>query len=150
MATFLSRQGHSLHTFTAVCCCTQRSSGAHEPHAKVHQPMHAARRWMSTRIVGTCERMFNKRPDVRHLRTFGSVCYPLVQKQFRDPYQHSKVCDVGMFVGYCQESGCYKVYLPKKKIVVNRRDCWFDENWQTRQLTGDVVAIGIHASCILR
>ena len=75
------------------------------------------------------ERMWNKKPDVGHLRVFGSVCYPLIQKQFRSAYEHKRTCDVGIFVGYCH--GAYLVYVPSKNRVYARRDCWFDENWQT-------------------
>ena len=34
------------------------------------------------------EVMWKHKPDVRHLRVFGSVCYALVQKQQREAYMH--------------------------------------------------------------
>ena len=75
------------------------------------------------------ELMWKERPDVRHLRVFGSVCYSLIQKQFRQAYNHKQTTEVGIFVGYCDRSQCYRVYLPKKSQVVVRRDVWFDENF---------------------
>ena len=83
------------------------------------------------------EVMWSRKPDVRHVRCFGSVCYSMVQKQYRQPYDHSATTEVGIVVGYCMRSGCYKVYLPKKGRVVVRRDVWFDEEWQLRQRTAD-------------
>ena len=63
------------------------------------------------------EVMFNMTPDVSHLRVFGSVCYPLIQKKQRDPYRHKATCDVGIFVGYDRQSPGYLVYIPHKKRV---------------------------------
>ena len=76
------------------------------------------------------EVMFNMTPNVSHLRVFGSVCYPLIQKKQRDPYRHKATCDVGIFVGYDRQSCGYLVYIPSKKRVFVRYDCWFDENWR--------------------
>jgi len=74
--------------------------------------------------------MFNKVPEVSHLRTFGAVAYCYVPKQFRDPFRHKQTADVGIFVGYDRQSTGYLVYFPQKKRVAVRRDVWFDEQWR--------------------
>ena len=96
------------------------------------------------------ERMWQRKPDVSHLRVFGSVCYPLIQKQFRSAYEHKRTCDVGIHVGYCH--GAYLVYIPSKKRVYARRDCCFDENWQAvASVNGKTESIytGSHRHCTL-
>ena len=40
--------------------------------------------------------MWNEKQNVSHLRVFGGVCYPLIQKQFLNAYQRQKSTEVGL------------------------------------------------------
>ena len=76
------------------------------------------------------EALFGYKPEVSHLRVFGSTAYCFIQKQFRDPFKHKQTCSTGIFVGYDRQSSGYLVYFPKLKKVMVRRDVWFDEHWR--------------------
>jgi len=51
-----------------------------------------------------------KRPDISHLRIFGSLVYMLVMKDARKKLQLT--AEVGIFVGYTDMPHNYRVYLP--------------------------------------
>ena len=66
-----------------------------------------------------------KRPDISHLRIFGSPVYMHVTKDARrklDP-----TVEVGIFVGYTDTPHKYRVYLSDSRKTVVRRDIKFQE-----------------------
>ena len=69
--------------------------------------------------------MFGTRPDVSHLRVFGSVAFVHTPKQLRrklDP-----VSEPGIMVGYSAASKAYRVLLDGSGKVVESRDVVFSE-----------------------
>ena len=73
------------------------------------------------------EALYGKKPNVKHLRAFGCVCYPLIMKDERkklDPV--AKWC---ILVGYGTEVKGYRVYNPDRvgKIMYSR-DVKFNES----------------------
>ena len=58
------------------------------------------------------EALHGKKPNVKHLRTFGCVCYPLIMRDERkklDPVARRCV-----LVGYGSEVKGYRLYDPKR------------------------------------
>lgn len=69
---------------------------------------------------------FGTKPDISHLRVFGSLAYAHVPDELRrklDPKAEEMV-----FVGYSRKSKAYRLYDPASKQVVARRDVVFDES----------------------
>ena len=84
------------------------------------------------------ERMFGTRPDVSHLRVFGSVAFVHTPKQLRrklDP-----VSEPGIMVGYSAASKAYRVLLDGSGKVVESRDVVFSETARGRGSRGSTVA----------
>lgn len=72
------------------------------------------------------EAWYGKKPDVSHLRIFGSVCYAHVPAPKRPSKFHSRATKA-IFVGYPDESKCWKVYVPGERRIIRSRDVVFDE-----------------------
>lgn len=73
------------------------------------------------------ESLYGKKPNVKHLRAFGCVCYPLIMKDERkklDPVARRCV-----FVGYGTEVKGYRLYDPNRvgKMIYSR-DVRFNES----------------------
>ena len=71
------------------------------------------------------EAWFGKKPGVRHLRTFGCVCYAK-----RVGPGITKLSDrsvPGIFIGYEPGTKAYRVYDPENKRLMISRDVIFDE-----------------------
>ena len=66
-----------------------------------------------------------KRPDIYHLRIFGSNVYMHVTKDARKKLEQT--LEVGIFVGYTDMPHNYRVYLPDSRKTVVRRDIKFQE-----------------------
>lgn len=62
------------------------------------------------------ELVLRKKPNVKHLRIFGSIFYILKDRENIDKFE-AKI-DVGMFLGYSNNSGAYKVYNLRTSIVI--------------------------------
>ena len=80
------------------------------------------------RILGmsTPEEAFSgKRPDISHLRFFGSPVYIHVTKDGRKKLEPN--AEVGIFVGYTETPHNYRVYFPDIRKTVVRRDIKFQE-----------------------
>jgi hypothetical protein len=76
--------------------------------------------------MSTPEEAFTgKKPDVSHLKIFGSSVYVHVNKDARKKLEPT--AEVGIFVGYTETPHNYRVYLPNSKMTVMRRDIKFDE-----------------------
>ncbi|XP_070664630.1 uncharacterized protein [Malus domestica] len=75
------------------------------------------------------------KPFVKHLRVFGSVCYTLIPHQLRHKLEKSSNKDV--FVGYGTSEKGYIVYNVLTQKIILLRDVIFDEdsmwNWETRK-----------------
>lgn len=66
-----------------------------------------------------------KRPDISHLRIFGSPIYMHVKKDARKKLDLT--AEVGIFVGYTDMPHNYRVYLPDSRKTFVRRDIKFQE-----------------------
>jgi hypothetical protein len=81
-----------------------------------------------------------EKPDVSHLRIFGSLTYVHVPKEKRTKLMsHS---NLGVFVGYTDTTRMVRVYDPVKKEVKQYRDVHIDESrgWKDRiRVPGDDV-----------
>ena len=69
------------------------------------------------------------KPNVKHLRIFGAICYKHIPDQLRQ-----KLDDKGelmVFLGY-HETGGYRLFDPRSKQIAISRDVEFDEykNWR--------------------
>jgi hypothetical protein len=76
------------------------------------------------------ELMWGVKPDVSHIRAFGSVCYPLVQPASKRIGAPKIASSVGIMVGYSDESAGVVVWDPIKKNLKICRDVALDENWR--------------------
>ncbi|OMO58967.1 Integrase, catalytic core [Corchorus capsularis] len=72
------------------------------------------------------EAWFGQKPNVTHLRIFGSVCYARIPKAKRGKLDEK--AEVGVFVGYNTRSKGYKIFNPATSNVYVNRDVNFDEN----------------------
>ena len=66
------------------------------------------------------EVLYGAKPDVSHLRAFGAPCAIVEPKErLRKLDDRATMC---FFVGYNYEGGGYRVWDPKKRVVVESRD----------------------------
>ena len=76
--------------------------------------------------MSTPEEAFSgRRPDISHLRIFGSPVYVHVTKDARKKLEPT--AEVGIFVGYTDTPHNYWVYVPDSRKTVVRRDIKFQE-----------------------
>ena len=66
------------------------------------------------------------RPDVSHIRIFGSVCYCDVHADNRKKLDPSR--EKGLLVGYSEILKAYRVYIPPCRRIIVSRDVQFDED----------------------
>ena len=57
-----------------------------------------------------------KKPNLKHLREFGSSCNMLNDKEPRGKFYAKR--DEGFFLGYCTNSSVYRVYNKRAKTVM--------------------------------
>ena len=69
--------------------------------------------------------MHIKKPDISHLKIFGSLVYIHVTKDARKKLEPT--VEVGIFVGYTDTPHNYRVYLSDSQMTVVRRDIKFHE-----------------------
>lgn len=79
----------------------------------------------SSRPKTPWELFYGKKPDVAHMRTFGSVAYARVPDKLRKKLDPKSL--KGVFVGYEPTSKAYRVLLDSGKLVVSR-DVIFHES----------------------
>ena len=76
--------------------------------------------------MSTPEEAFSsKKPDISHLRIFGSPVYIHVTKDARKKLEPT--AEVGIFLGYTDTPHNYHVYFPDSRKTVVRRDIKFHE-----------------------
>ena len=66
-----------------------------------------------------------KKPEVRHLKIFGFPIYVHIPKEKRTKLNPSK--KKGIFVGYCDVSKAFRIYIPGFHHMEISRDATFDE-----------------------
>eukprot|EP00253_Pinus_taeda_P028945 PITA_28945 len=67
-----------------------------------------------------------KKPEVSHLRIFGSVAYCHIPDEKRSKLDQT--VEKGYLVGYSETSKAYKIYVPSSRKIVVRRDVKFMED----------------------
>ncbi|KAK8930554.1 hypothetical protein KSP39_PZI016901 [Platanthera zijinensis] len=84
------------------------------------------------------ELIFNHKPSVAHLRTFGCIAFAHTTKPGRDKLVGGGIECV--FTGYSSESKAYRLYDHKNKSIIISRDVTFHEhksyNWATESTIG--------------
>jgi hypothetical protein len=71
------------------------------------------------------------RPDVSHIRIWGSVCYCHVPSEKRTKLDPTAV--KGLLVGYSEASKAYRIYVPARRKVIVCRDVQFEEERALRR-----------------
>ena len=76
--------------------------------------------------MSTLEEVFSgKRPDISHLKIFGSPVYIHMTKDARKKLEPT--AEVEIFLGYTETPHNYRVYLPDSRKTVVRWDIKFHE-----------------------
>jgi hypothetical protein len=65
------------------------------------------------------------KPSVNHLRIFGNPVYVHIPKEKRTKLEPSG--KKGTFVGYCETSKAYRIYIPSQKFIEVSKDVTFHE-----------------------
>jgi hypothetical protein len=74
----------------------------------------------------TPEEMFTKKkPEVSHLKIFGCPVFIHIPKEKRNKLEPSR--KKGIFLGYCEISKAFKIYIPGHRHIEISRDVTFDE-----------------------
>jgi hypothetical protein len=74
----------------------------------------------------TPEEMFTiKKPEVSHLKIFGCPVFIHIPKEKRNELEPSR--KKGIFVGYCEVSKAFRIYIPGHRHIEISRDVTFDE-----------------------
>jgi hypothetical protein len=80
----------------------------------------------STLRFKTPEQMFSrKNPEVSHLKIFGFPVFVHILKEKRTKLDPSG--KKGIFVGYCEVSKAFKIYIPVYHHIEIKKDVTFDE-----------------------
>jgi len=66
------------------------------------------------------------KPNVSHLDIFGCLVYFHASKDKRNKLEATG--RKGMFVGYCENSKAFRIYIPGQRKVEISRDVTFDED----------------------
>jgi hypothetical protein len=75
----------------------------------------------------TPEEMFTeKKPEVSHLKIFGCPVFIHILKEKRNKLESSE--KKGIFVGYCEVSKAFRIYIPGHRHIEISRDVTFDED----------------------
>jgi hypothetical protein len=80
----------------------------------------------STLGFKTPEEMFTgKKPEVSHLKIFGCPVFIHIPKEKRNKLE--TFGKKGIFVGYCEVSKAFRIYIPGHRHIEISRDVTFDE-----------------------
>jgi hypothetical protein len=66
-----------------------------------------------------------KKPEVSHLKIFGCPVFIHIPKEKRNKMEPSE--NKGIFVGYCEVSKAFRIYIPGHCHIEISRDMTFDE-----------------------
>jgi hypothetical protein len=77
------------------------------------------------------ETFSDTKPDVSHIRIWGSVCYCHVHSKKRTKLDPTAV--KGLLVGYSEASKAYNIYVPARRKVIVFRDVLFEEEHALRR-----------------
>ena len=79
------------------------------------------------------ERFSGRKPRVKHLKVFGSVCYSLIPGKLRHKLEATSA--IGVFIGYGTCEKGYRILNPATHKVLLSRDVVFDEHgkWDWEQ-----------------
>jgi hypothetical protein len=69
---------------------------------------------------------FEKKPEVSHLNIFGCPVFVHIPKEKRTKLDPSR--KKGIFVGYCEVSKAFRIYIPGYHHIEINRDVTFDED----------------------
>jgi hypothetical protein len=72
------------------------------------------------------EKFTRKKPEVSHLKIFGCPVFIRIPKEKRNKLDPSG--KKGIFVGYCEVSKAFKIYIPSHHQIEISRDVTFDED----------------------
>lgn len=72
------------------------------------------------------ERFSGRKPGIKHLKVFGSVCYPLIPGAVRHKLEATSA--IGVFIGYGIYEKGYRILNPITQKVLLSRDVIFDEH----------------------
>jgi hypothetical protein len=96
---------------------------------------------MTTKVLGDktpYEIWYGFKPNVDHLKVFGSPCYVLQPKVKRRKLNQK--ADMGILIGYSTKSKAYKIYYLKSNKVVIARDVKVADNgiwnWEAASIEG--------------
>ena len=67
----------------------------------------------------------DKKPEVSHLNIFGCLVFVHIPKEKRTKFGRSR--KKGIFVGYCEVSKAFRIYIPGYHHMEISRDVTFDE-----------------------
>ncbi|KAI0992500.1 hypothetical protein K3495_g15685, partial [Podosphaera aphanis] len=87
------------------------------------------------------EVMNGRKPEVSHLKVWGCLCYVLIDTKDPRRYKLSPTSLKGIFVGYCESSKQYRVYIPTKagrdKVVTSANVRFFEDSFWDWSTSGD-------------
>lgn len=92
------------------------------------------------------ELMNSSAPKYSHLKVWGCTCYVLIDEKDPQRYKLSPTSRKGIFVGYCESSTQYRIYIPSKpginKIIISANvnfleDTFWDMKEPLFDTTGD-------------
>ena len=93
--------------------------------------------YLSCRRKNTLEVFTARKPDIKHLRIFGCICYSHVPAALRQKLDSK--AEKGVFMGYGSCEKGYRVYILESKKIVLSRSVVFVENqfwnWKENQLS---------------
>ncbi len=86
------------------------------------------------------EAYHNKRPNLSHLRVFGSIAFVHIPKAGRRKFdQKSLHC---IFVGYSATQKAYRFWEPMSRVIKISRDATFDEHHRLADVPKETSSIG--------
>ncbi|KAG6391565.1 hypothetical protein SASPL_149321 [Salvia splendens] len=135
----LIEHGYTVH-FEGNSCVILDQEGAKQIVAKIQ--MEKSRSFPLT-FKTPIEAWSGRKPSVKHLRVFGSVCYAQTPKEKRQKLDETSVKCI--LVGYSNMSKGYRLYNLKTRSIITSRDVIFDENaswnWEVNEVqkSGSVI-----------
>lgn len=75
--------------------------------------------------------LIGKKPEVSHLRIFGSVAYSHIPD--KKCSKLDQTVEKAYLVGYSETSKAYRIYIPSSRKIVVRRDAKFMEDRAFRE-----------------